>query len=273
VAPLNLASSALRYPASEALPQIQGHLVDFVAANGGNLRFHLHQHGVLSNVCSPNPALPFCHLTMYSVVQLSLWVLPWAIPRATAFYRSLRSSSRGPNSVVRPPPPRVQRCLNILYAAIFIYILLSFPRFSPGNIFQETKSRLGLDQRLLLSRLTALRQGNLTSMDQVFIEKLESEPVEFRYLYAAYGPDATLNCPFCKATEPRDYFYYLLPALLTPHLIHMGLLGFVTSSAISGAGMLVRCRCITIPKRWSSFRSAAAAAAGSILSITAKKGI
>jgi hypothetical protein len=176
------------------------------------------------------------YLTCHSVVQVAIFVGPWALPRAVAFYRSIKASG---HVLTRPPPPRVQRCLNILYAIVFISILLSFPYFSPKNAFQETSSRLGLSTTLIQSRLLALRQGSLNPTDQLFIQKLQSEPSEFRFLYAAYGPDAALQCPFCQATEPKDYLYYYLPALLVPHLLHIGLLGFVTSSLFSGPGMLV----------------------------------
>jgi hypothetical protein len=182
-------------------------------------------------------------LTNASIVQLAIWILPWAIPRALAFYRSIKTSSQGPNSTVRPPPPGVKRCLNILYAAIFISLLLSFPYFSPNNIFKETNARLGLDTTLVRARLNHSRQGNLMEIDRLFLEKLESEPKGerrvFPALYAAYGPDTVLRCSFCTPSEPKDYLFYSLPALVAPHLVHIALLGFVTSSIFSGPGMLV----------------------------------
>jgi len=151
-----------------------------------------------------------------------------------AFYRSIKASSQGPRSAVRPPPSRVQRCLNVLYATVFVSLILTFPYFSPPNHFRETNSRLGLPTNLLASRLTALRQGNLSHLDELFIDKLEHEPEKVRLLYAAYGPDVVLECPFCKATEPQSYLYYALPAILTPHVFHIGLLGVITSSFFSG---------------------------------------
>jgi hypothetical protein len=200
------------------------------------------------------------HLTTISVVQLSIWILPWIVPRALAFYRSIRTSSQGPNSAIRPPPPHVKRCLNILYAAVFISVLLSFPYFSPSNIFQETKSRLGLDTSLLRARLNHARQGNITEMDRIFLEKLESEPKgdhrAFPALYAAYGPDAVLGCTFCKPSEPRDYLYYSLPALVAPHLVHIALLGFVTSSIFSGLGKFIVARKYNLPKSGCTLQTA-----------------
>jgi hypothetical protein len=162
-------------------------------------------------------------------------VLPWLIPRVLAFYRSIRSSSQGPHTLVRPPPPHVRRCLNVLYACAFVSLLLTFPNFAPSNIFEETKSRLLLQTNLLAHRLVALRQGNLTTLDEAILQKLEAEPDAIRFLYVAYGPDAIANCVFCKATEPSSYLYYALPSVLTPHLLHIALLGVITSSFFSGA--------------------------------------
>jgi hypothetical protein len=161
-------------------------------------------------------------------------VLPWLIPRALGFYRSIKASSQGPNSAVRPPPPHVQRCLNILYACVFVSLALTFPYFAPSNIFQETKSRLLLQTNLIAHRLSALRQGNLTTLDEAILRKLEAEPDAVRLFYAAYGPDVVANCVFCKASEPSSYLYYALPSAITPHILHITLLGVITSSFFSG---------------------------------------
>jgi hypothetical protein len=158
-----------------------------------------------------------------------------------AFYRSIKSASQGPNSVVRPPPPRVQRCLNILYAFVFISLLLTLPYFSPPNLFKETGSRLGLPTNLLQSRVSGLRQGNLTPLDTLFFEKMNQEPQkanapkDLALLYAAYGPDVVTQCPFCTAPQPKSYLYYALPSIMGPHILHIFLLGLITSSFVSGS--------------------------------------
>lgn len=53
-------------------------------------------------------------------------------------------------------------------------------------------------------------------------------------LYAAYGPDAVANCPFCKSDDPSSYLYYLIPSLLWPHIFNLGVIGAVTSSGLAG---------------------------------------
>ncbi|KAF2420559.1 hypothetical protein EJ08DRAFT_683291 [Tothia fuscella] len=169
-----------------------------------------------------------------TICNIGMWVLPVLIPRGLAFYRSIRSASQGPNTQVRPPPLAVRRCLNILFAVVIFSLLFSLPYFAPANIFAETGSRLLLKTNLLEARLSALRQGNLTAVDQRILHRLEKEPDTVRFMYAAYGPDVVANCIFCKATDPSSYLYYALPAVITPHLIHIAFLGLITSSFVSG---------------------------------------
>jgi hypothetical protein len=71
-------------------------------------------------------------------------------------------------------------------------------------------------------------------LDALFLEKLESEGDKWRLIYAAYGPDVALNCPFCQISESKSYLYYALPAVVTPHLLHILILGLITSSFFSG---------------------------------------
>ncbi len=58
--------------------------------------------------------------------------------------------------------------------------------------------------------------------------------MDARCLYLAYGPDVLTHCPFCLSDEPKTYFYYALPAVLLPHLLHLFALGLATSSAFTG---------------------------------------
>jgi hypothetical protein len=83
-------------------------------------------------------------------------------------------------------------------------------------------------------RLAALRGGSLTEADNLFVSKLEGEPEKWRLLYAAYGHDVAVGCPFCSAADPRTYLYYALPGIAAPHLIHIFLLGVITSQFFSG---------------------------------------
>jgi len=129
----------------------------------------------------------------------------------------------------------------MLYACVFVSLILSLPYFSPSNIFKETGSRLGLPTNLLMSRLSGLRQGDLTPLDELFLEKMGQEPQkanapkDLALLYAAYGPDVVLQCPFCSPSNPQSYLYYALPAIMAPHLLHIAILGVITSSFFSGS--------------------------------------
>jgi hypothetical protein len=53
-------------------------------------------------------------------------------------------------------------------------------------------------------------------------------------LYFQYGPKVLANCPFCNPDESRTYFYYALPALLSPHLFNICILALVTSGLFTG---------------------------------------
>ncbi|KAE9980156.1 hypothetical protein BLS_009049 [Venturia inaequalis] len=181
------------------------------------------------------------YLTFSSVFQILLFAGPWLLPRGLAFYRSIKSANQGPNSVVRPPPPHVQRCLNILFGGVLVCLVLTLPYFSPSNIFKETGSRLGLPTKLLQSRLLALREGNLQPLEKLFLEKMEQAPEKWNapkdlaLLYAAYGPDVVLQCPFCSPEHSNSYLYYALPAIMGWHMIHIFLLGAITSTFVSGS--------------------------------------
>lgn len=180
-------------------------------------------------------------LTASSIFQIFLFAGPWLFPRALAFYRSIRSGNQGPNTTVRPPPPHVQRCLNILFGGVLVCLVLTLPYFATPNVFKETGSRLGLPTKLLQSRLHALREGNLAPLEQLFLEKMDQEPQKWNapkdtaLLYAAYGPEVVLQCPFCSPEQPNTYLYYALPAIMGWHMVHIFLLGAITSTFCSGS--------------------------------------
>lgn len=43
------------------------------------------------------------------------------------------------------------------------------------------------------------------------------------------------GCVFCAAHDPTSYLTYALPALAAPHVLHMAVLGLVTSAGLFGA--------------------------------------
>lgn len=168
-------------------------------------------------------------LTPHSLINLLILVGPYLIPRVLAFYRSIRDR---PPSQIKPVPPRVQRCLNVLFVIAILSLLQTFPYFQPPNIFRQTNSRLGLPTNLIFTRLAALRP--FSPLDEAVKAKFENETDRIRYLYAAYGPNVITECPFCQSTQPQSYFYYALPSILLPHLLHIVVLGVITSSFLSG---------------------------------------
>jgi hypothetical protein len=65
-------------------------------------------------------------------------------------------------------------------------------------------------------------------------EKYFNASADFGLLYAAYGPAVLSTCSFCSTANTDTYFLYALPSMLAPHLLHVAVLGFITSSFFSG---------------------------------------
>jgi hypothetical protein len=162
-----------------------------------------------------------------------MWVGPWLIPRGLAFFQSIRASNRRPGTI-QPPPPHIRHCLNILYVFAIVSILRTLPYFSPPNIFRDTNSRLQIPTSVLFSRLNNVRDGNLSLLDHALKDRYTEAPTDFALLYATYGPDVMAYCPFCNTGEPSTYLVYALPSIFAPHLLHVFLLGIITSSFVSG---------------------------------------
>ena len=121
--------------------------------------------------------------------------------------------------------------LNIFFISALIALISTLPYFSPENIFTITSSRLQTPNDVLFTRLS-LARGELTENDNTLRPKLAS--LDSRLLYLTYGPDVVTHCPFCISDEPFTYFYYALPSIILPHLLHTLALGLATSSAIAG---------------------------------------
>ena len=115
-----------------------------------------------------------------------------------------------------------------------VFALIStYPTFAPENVLIATSSRLQTPNDVLFTRLSYLRpNGVLTEEDNLLKPRMAS--LDARCLYLNYGPSVLTHCPFCMSDEPLSYFYYALPALLLPHLLHLFALGAATSSAVGG---------------------------------------
>ncbi|KAH7030515.1 hypothetical protein B0J12DRAFT_633361 [Macrophomina phaseolina] len=169
-------------------------------------------------------------ITLSGLKSLLIFFGPMLLPKAIQLYRSIRASSRNPHGAVRPMPAAVANSLNLLYAFAILTFIFSLPYFAPENVFQATSSRLQIPTDTLFVRLGKLRP--LSPVDEAL--KLKFVNLESRLLYLVYGPSALADCPFCSVDEPSSYFYYALPSIMAPHLLHLLVLGLVTSPLLSG---------------------------------------
>lgn len=147
-----------------------------------------------------------------------------------AYYQSLRSTYHLRAPSIRPPSPQISRALNILFVVALLALISTIPYFSPSNIFRETDGRLQTANDVLFHRLEALRP--LTPLDVALKTKLTSK--DARLYYFALGPQVVAECPFCSPDDASSYIYYALPTILTPHILHIIVLGIVTSSFLTG---------------------------------------
>ncbi|KAJ5570417.1 uncharacterized protein N7459_009847 [Penicillium hispanicum] len=168
--------------------------------------------------------------------SLLIFFAPIVIPRMIGAYRSLRVSvaSRPP---ARPIPNGAGRALNVLFGSIALCLVLSLP-FNPHapepNVFQLTRSRINTPTNVIFQRLTRLRPDNiLTETDALLQEKLTS--IDARKVYLKFGADALISCQYCSLGESNTYLLYYLPFnVFLPHLLHLLILGVVTSSRFGG---------------------------------------
>lgn len=72
----------------------------------------------------------------------------------------------------------------------------------------------------------------MTTADEVLKDRLQTR--DGRLLYFQYGPEALAQCSFCTTDSPRSFLLYTLPVILTPHLVHLAILGISTSEIIAG---------------------------------------
>ncbi|KAI9924006.1 hypothetical protein ASPWEDRAFT_34740 [Aspergillus wentii DTO 134E9] len=171
-----------------------------------------------------------------TIKSVLIFFAPILIPRAINFYRSLRATAAQRPSL-RPLPHTSARALNVLFGAVVFFLLLSLP-FNPHapnpNIFAQTRSRLNTPTDVIFSRLTRFRPENtLTAADTLLQSKFTS--VGARKVYLRFGPDALTSCQFCSLDNPDTYLLYFLPFnTLLPHLLHMVILGLVTSAPFAG---------------------------------------
>ncbi|KAI9759283.1 MAG: hypothetical protein M1835_000400 [Candelina submexicana] len=170
-------------------------------------------------------------MVSWGTVKTILFTLgPIALPKLISYYRSIRRKSHSPDAPIRPTPQHVTRALNILFVTAIIALISTLPYFAPENIFAVTQSRLQIPTDVLFTRLAALRP--LAPRDEALKTKLVS--LDARLLYFTYGPGPLADCLFCNSDDPNSYFYYAFPSIMIPHLLHIFVLGLITSSLFSG---------------------------------------
>lgn len=147
--------------------------------------------------------------------------------------RTQRVASQTSPISIQSIPPGVSHALNILFISAILFLASTIPKFRPENIFALTSSRLQTPTDVLFTRLGLLRPGaTLTESDRILRLRLAS--LDAKCLYFTYGPDVLTHCPFCISDKPNTYFFYALPSLLLPHVLHLFALGLATSSAVAG---------------------------------------
>ncbi|KAL1999852.1 hypothetical protein VTN02DRAFT_3895 [Thermoascus thermophilus] len=175
-------------------------------------------------------------ISFEAIKTLAITFAPLLIPRAINLYRDVRVkiASRPP---ARPLPAGAARALNLLFFAVVFLLLLSLP-FNPRapdpNIFTQTRSRINTPTDVIFTRLARHRSQNLlTEADTLLRSKLTS--LAARKVYLRFGPDALVSCQFCSLENVDTYLLYYLPFhTLIPHLLHMLLVGVVTSAPFAG---------------------------------------
>jgi hypothetical protein len=162
-----------------------------------------------------------------------MWVGPWLLPRALAFFRSIQASNRP--GQIRPLPTRVKLGLNALFVFIVICLIQTIPNFSPPNIYKDTQSRLAIPTSVLFNRLSSIRNDNLTPLDLALKDRYFEASTDFGLIYAAYGPQVMAECIWCNTKEPTYYLYYAIPSILAPHLLHVLIILCLTSTFFTGS--------------------------------------
>lgn len=167
--------------------------------------------------------------------------VPWALvqtlglfilPLVYRYIKSIYTRSKTTQPPVPCPRP-IKRLLDFLTLSAVICFALSATYFQPENVFTSTNSRLlQTPTDVLFNRIERLREP--TPTDEILRSRLASK--DARLLYAAYGPRPLVECTWCRLDDPNTFMMYHLPAMVAPHLLHLGVIGVATSSAFSRYG-------------------------------------
>lgn len=166
---------------------------------------------------------------------------PVVLPKLIATIRSLRAGGSNASPKVLARSARLS--INILVAIIIVALASSFQYFQDENIIRAVGARLLMTPSDVLSHrleLLRLKQGfdRLQSDDTKLLDFLKSR--DGRLLYATFGPKPILNCTWCSISNPTTYLYYAIPTIALPHVVHVALLGLITSTSLSAEGKTFR---------------------------------
>ncbi|PHH63127.1 hypothetical protein CDD81_6278 [Ophiocordyceps australis] len=165
--------------------------------------------------------------------SVALVLGPFLLPKAIGYYRSLRAASLACSVSVQAAPQRSRLALAVLATLAVVFVVYTLPILAPENLFVATQSRLQIPVDVLFNRVASLRPAaTLSPTDQALRARFVN--LESRLLYFKFGPAVLAECPFCNSDEPRTYFYYALPVLLTPHLANLAAIAAVTSPSWTG---------------------------------------
>ena len=175
-------------------------------------------------------------LIVNSIQSLLIFFAPIVIPRLIGAYRKFRVSL-----ATRPPPRHLpagaSRALNLLFGSIALFLVLSLPinpHAPEPNIFTLTRSRINTPTDVIFNRLGRLRPSLLLTEADLLLQK-KFTSLGARKVYLTYGPEALTSCQYCSFDNLNTYLLYYVPFnLLLPHLVHMAILGIVTSAPFGG---------------------------------------
>ncbi|KAK9472629.1 uncharacterized protein V1510DRAFT_416462 [Dipodascopsis tothii] len=152
-------------------------------------------------------------------------VIPFLIPRLIRWFQGSRAPAAhnaAPKQKIALTWPLVLVIVSLLVAAV-VQIVWTLA-YLPDNVFMLTGLKFQAPVDIIRFRLQMVRK--LTVSDQTLLDKL-GESSESRLLYAAYGPQALMECTWCDSIE--SYRLYTMSSMLQRHAGHIGLVLVATA--------------------------------------------
>jgi hypothetical protein len=182
----------------------------------------------------PNTSNTTTNTPSHSTKTLAFLILPTALPRLIAYYRSYTSPPKQA-AALKPLSLRTSPVLTILFLSALLAFLSTLPAFSPENVFLLTCSRLETSATVLMVRLKALRE--LTAEDERLLEVLKAGGEKAALFYARFGPRVLREAVWVQVKDQgaaQEYLMFAATGMLKPHLLHLVALGVATSATFCG---------------------------------------